>query len=408
MKKIHEQSLFTELGAICDEISKGRYKRAKQLFELTREEKYPPLIAKVAEAFGMMVVKVEAREYHLESIIENLRKLQKQLAASKERLAEENVNLRHNLREKFSPSGILGTSKGIGTLLSMVEKVSHVSANVLITGETGTGKELVAKAIHYNSSRADKPFIAINCSAIPESIFESEIFGIEKGVATGVDKRIGKIEQARGGTLFLDEIADMSLACQAKMLRVIEEDRVEPVGARKSIPVDVRILAATNKDLKAAAEKRTFREDLYYRLHVINVHIPPLRERREDIRLLASHFLLASARRLGRDQMHFSSEAMEKLMAYPWPGNVRELGNEVERAVVLAPSQEITVDDLSQELRACRSADPVQPGLSVRANEKDLIGKALADAGGNRSEAARLLGISREGLRKKMKRYGMQ
>ncbi|PKN67967.1 MAG: sigma-54-dependent Fis family transcriptional regulator [Deltaproteobacteria bacterium HGW-Deltaproteobacteria-15] len=408
MKKLDERVLFTDLALVCEEIAKGRYKRAKQLFELTKEEKYPSLIARLAESFGMMMVKVEAREYHLEGVIENLRNAQKELAASRNKLAEENVNLRWNLREKFSPSGILGTSKGIGALLTMVEKVSHVSANVLITGETGTGKELVAKAIHYNSPRADKPFVAINCSAVPEPIFESEIFGIEKGVATGVDKRMGKIEQAQGGTLFLDEIADMPFACQAKMLRVIEEERVEPVGARKSIPVDVRILAATNKELRTEAEKGGFREDLFYRLHVINLHIPPLRERREDIRLLASHFLLEAVRRFGRDQMSLSPQAMDKLMAYSWPGNVRELRNEIERAVILAPSREISPDDLSQEVRADRSAGPSEAGLSVRANEKELIRKALADSGGNRSEAARLLGISREGLRKKMKRYGIQ
>ncbi|MDD5204523.1 MAG: sigma-54 dependent transcriptional regulator [Desulfobacterales bacterium] len=408
MKKLDEKVLFTDLALVCEEIAKGRYKRAKQLFELTKEEEYPSLIARLAESFGMMMVKVEAREYHLEGVIENLRNAQRELAASRNKLAEENVNLRWNLREKFSPSGILGTSKGIGTLLTMVEKVSHVSANVLITGETGTGKELVAKAIHYNSPRADKPFVAINCSAVPEPIFESEIFGIEKGVATGVDKRMGKIEQAQRGTLFLDEIADMPFACQAKMLRVIEEERVEPVGARKSIPVDVRILAATNKELRTEAEKGGFREDLFYRLHVINLHLPPLRERREDIRLLASHFLLEAVRRFGRDQMSFSPQAMEKLMAYSWPGNVRELRNEIERAVILAPSREISPDDLSQEVRANRSAGPGEAGLSVKANEMDLIRKALADSGGNRSEAARLLGISREGLRKKMKRYGIQ
>ncbi|RJR30760.1 MAG: sigma-54-dependent Fis family transcriptional regulator [Desulfobacteraceae bacterium] len=406
-KKVDEKVLFTDLAVVCEEIAKGRYKKAKELFELTREEKYPRIIARLAESFGMMMVKVEAREYHLEGVIEDLRKTQRDLAASKERLAEENVNLRQSLREKFSPSGILGTSKGIGTLLSMIEKVSHVSANVLITGETGTGKELVAKAIHYNSIRADKPFVAINCSAVPETIFESEIFGIEKGVATGVDKRTGKIEQAQEGTLFLDEIADMPLSCQAKMLRVIEDARVEPVGARKPIHIDVRILAATNKDLRAEVDKSTFREDLFYRLHVINLHIPPLRERREDIRLLAGHFLIESARRFGRGQMRFSSEAMEKLMTYSWPGNVRELRNEVERAVILAPSQEIAVDDLSQEVRTHLETGPTESGLSVKANEKDLIRKALADSKGNRSEAARLLGISREGLRKKMKRYKM-
>jgi transcriptional regulator with PAS, ATPase and Fis domain len=402
-----KEKLFTDLTNICEQIARGRYKKAKQLFELTKKAKYPPMIARLAEAFGMMMVKVETREYHLEGVIENLTNAQNELAASKNRLAMENVNLRQNLREKFSPSGILGTSKGTAAVLSMIEKISHVSSNVLITGETGTGKELVAKAVHYNSNRADKSFIVINCSAIPEPIFESEIFGIEKGVATGVEKRIGKIEQAHGGTLFLDEIGDMPAACQAKMLRVIEEDSIQPVGARKVIPVDVRMIAATNKELKKEVEKGAFREDLFYRLNVVALHIPPLRERKEDIRLLASHFLLEAARRLGRDPMRISREAMEKLTAYAWPGNVRELRNEIERAVILTPSQEITVDDLTEGLRTHGQEGPSEAGSSVRDNEKELIRKTLSDTGGNKSTAARLLGISREGLRKKMKRYGM-
>ncbi len=406
--KATADKLFTDLNAVCEEISRGRYEKAKQLFELTKRGKYPRVVAELAEAFGMMMVKIEAREYHLEEVIEKLKKVQKELADAKERLAKENVNLRQNLREKFSPSGILGNSKGIRMLLGLVEKVSHTSSTVLITGETGTGKDLVAKAIHYNSIRADKPFVALNCSAVPESIFESEIFGIETGVATGVDKRIGKIEEAHGGTLFLDEIGDMPVSCQAKMLRVLEEDRIERVGGRKAIPVDVRIVAATNKDLKAEVEKGAFRKDLFYRLNVVNLHIPPLRERKDDIRLLANHFLHQSARRLGRPQMQFCPEAMEALMAYTWPGNVREMENEIERAAIVAPTQKITVDDLSEGPRGSESGKRSRTGLSVRIHEKELIQKALADTNGNRSEAARLLGISREGLRKMMKRYGIK
>ncbi len=282
--KMNQEKLFPHLAGVCDEIAKGHYAKAKQLFELTKKGKYPPTVAKLAEAFGMMMVKVEAREYYLEELIEDLKKAQKELSEAQQRLAKENVNLRQNLRQKFSPSGILGQSRGIRDLLAKIEKISHTSAGVLITGETGTGKELVAKALHYNGPRGDKPFIAINCSAVPEQIFESEIFGIEKGVATGVDRRIGKIEQAHAGTLFLDEIGDMPIACQAKMLRVIEEQRLERVGGRKAIPVDVRIIAATNKELKQEAEDGKFRADLFYRLNIVNLHIPPLRERRDDSR----------------------------------------------------------------------------------------------------------------------------
>jgi transcriptional regulator with PAS, ATPase and Fis domain len=405
--KTDEEKIFSDLTATCEEIARGRYTKAKQLFELTKEGKYPPLIAELAEAFGMMMVKVEAREYHLEELVDNLKKVQKELSEAKERLVRENVSLKQNLRERFSPSGILGKSAGVRALLRMIEKVCNTSSNVLITGETGTGKELVAKAIHYNSSRADKPFVAINCSAVPEQIFESEIFGIEKGVATGVEKRIGKVEQAHTGTLFLDEIGDMPVACQAKILRVIEEDRLERIGGRRSIPVDVRILAATNKELKKEIEKGTFRNDLFYRLNVISLHIPPLRERKEDILLLARHFLDICARRLGRNPMQFSPDATRALIEYSWPGNVRELENEVERAVILASSPVITAGDLSEYVQCRPDMQQGNKGLSVKTNEKILIGKALADAGGNKSEAARLLGISREGLRKKMKRLAL-
>ncbi len=406
--KAMTDKLYTDLTVVCEEIARGRYDKARQLFELTKKGKYPRLISELAESFGMMMVKIEAREYHLEEVIENLKKVQKELASAKERLAKENVNLRQNLREKFSPSGILGNSKVIKTVLEVIEKVSHTSSTVLITGETGTGKELVAKAIHYNSIRSDKPFVAVNCSAVPESIFESEIFGIETGVATGVEKRIGKIEEAQGGTLFLDEIGDMPISCQAKMLRVLEEDRIERVGGRRSIPVDVRIVAASNKDLKTEVKRCAFRNDLFYRLNVVNLHIPPLRERKDDILLLANHFLRQSTRRLGRPDMQFSPEAMEVLTAYAWPGNVREMENEIERAAILASTQKITINDLSEGPRCSGSEAPSKVGLSVRTHEKELIKEALASTKGNKSEAARLLGVSREGLRKMMKRYEMK
>ncbi len=412
MNNTDEKRLLGYLTAVCEEIAEGRYKEARELFDLTRGDKYPELVARIAEAFGMMLVSVEAREYRLEQVNENLTKAQAELAAAMERLSSENVILKQNLRKQFSPSAIRGTSPGMKKLLGMIERISHISTNILISGETGTGKELVAKAIHYNSIRGDKPFVAINCSAIPEQIFESEIFGIEKGVATGVDKRIGKIEQAHEGTLFLDEIGDMPASCQAKMLRVLEEDRIERVGGRRPIPVDIRIIAASNKELKTAVERGEFRDDLFYRLNVINLRIPPLRERGEDIRLLASYFLNQCTMRLGREPMQISPEAMEKLLSYPWPGNVRELENEIERAAVLSPSRLITVDDLSEALRAheeYRENGKVQgSAMSVRENEMELIRNALADTGGNKTRAAQLLGISREGLRKKMMRHGIE
>lgn len=403
------EQLMKYLVSLCVDISKGKYAHAKDLFALTKGSKYPESITELAESFGMMIVKVETREYHLEEIIKDLKKTKAELLAAKESLSIENINLKHHLRNKIASSGILGRSKQITDLLKKVEKVAQTPVNVLITGETGTGKELLARAIHYNSERSEKPFVALNCSAIPESVFESEIFGIEKGVATGVEKRMGKIEQANEGTLFFDEIGDMPLSFQSKILRVVEGRQLERVGGRKSISVDVRLVAATNKDLEKAIEDGTFREDLFYRLNVVNLHIPPLRDRKDDIPLLVNFFLEQSARRLNRNKVLFSREAMELLNKYSWPGNVRELENEVERAVALAYSDTIHVDELSESTRKSDSdKTSSRKLLSAKDTEEALIEKTLQDTGGNRSKAARMLGFSREGLRKKMKRYEIQ
>lgn len=248
-------------------------------------------------------------------------------------------------------SNIIGTSPKILDLVKLIEKISDSSISVLITGESGTGKELVARTIHTNSPRFDKPFIAINCAALPESLLESELFGIEKGVATGVEKRIGKVEAANGGTLFLDEIGDMSLPAQAKLLRVLQERKLERVGGRGAINVDIRVLAATNKDPKKEIEKGSFREDLYYRLNVVQIHMPPLRERKEDIYLLANYFLTNFEGEIGKNSMHFSPGAMDCFLNYSWPGNVRELENEVKRAAILANGDVIEKGNLSEYLR---------------------------------------------------------
>ena len=403
--------ILSYLIRITEDISRGSCGRHKELFELTKTGKYPNLVTKLAESFGMMMVKVEAREYHLEQIIGKLRESQAELAAARERLDAENLNLKQNLREKYSTVRILGTSRAVRDLIAKLERVADTPVNVLITGETGTGKELVAKSLHFNSHRSNKPFVAINCSAIPEPLLESELFGIEKGVASGVERRIGRIQQADGGSLFLDEIGDMPLAAQAKILRVIEDKIVEMVGGRSSRPVDVRIIAATNKDLKSEVEKGNFREDMFYRLNVVRLNIPPLRERKDDVPLLLSAFLDIYTRKLGKPAMSFSDDVIDHLKHYPWPGNVRELENEVERAVALAHSDLIVLEDLSDEVRHYRP--PKQPEMqecrptSTREMEKKMIMDALHETKGNKSEAAKRLGISREGLRKKIKRYGL-
>jgi DNA-binding NtrC family response regulator len=411
------EKLIKQLIEITNQIALGEYKEARRLFELTKKDAYPACINALAEAFGLMLVRVEAREFHLKQTIDRLKKIQAELEMAKEKLARENISLRHSVYGHFSPKRIIGQSKVMQEVVEKAIRLADMPVNVLITGETGTGKELIAKILHYNGIRRDKPFIAINCTAIPETLFESELFGIEKGVATGVDRRIGRIEQANGGTLFLDEIGDMPLASQAKILRVLEERSVTRVGGTKSIPVDVRIVAATNKDLKEEVRKGRFREDLYFRIKVVHIHLPPLRERKDDIPLLLNNFLRIYTQRYGRSNMRFSKEAMQKLMNYYWPGNVRELENEVERLVALAPYNEIRPEDLSEDIRMGIPSEQEDKRdvlldekevCTLAEMEKRLICRALAYTGNNKSEAARLLGITREGLRKKMQRYGLR
>ena len=267
---------------------------------------------------------------------------------------------------------------------------------------------MVAKVVHFSGRRRHGPFMAVNCTAVPDALFESEFFGIEKGVATGVEKRKGIIEGANGGTLFLDEIGDMSEATQAKILRVLESAEVVPVGARGPIPVDLRLVSATNRDLNKDLEAGRFRRDLYYRIKVVHLDLPPLRERRDDIPLLAESFLGNFSRTMGRGRMMFSKRAREALLAYAWPGNIRELENEVERAVALSYTDEIQLDDLSREVRRAGTAASGEGTPKVEAGrlkrmELGAIEACLAECGGNRTRAAKLLGISRESLRRKLK-----
>jgi transcriptional regulator with PAS, ATPase and Fis domain len=293
-----------------------------------------------------------------------------------------------------------------------MEQVADSSASVLITGESGTGKELAAKTIHAASSRAREPLVALNCAALPEALLESELFGIERGVATGVEARPGKFELAGAGTLLLDEIGDLSLTAQAKLLRVLQERVVERVGGREAIGVRARLLAATNKDLAAAVKAGTFREDLYYRLNVVQIRMPALREVADDIPLIASALLAEHCRELGRQPPEIGREAIACLRQYHWPGNVRELGNEMKRLAVMVRRERIEVADLVEGIRdagqsAKESGHDASLSDAVEALERRMIVAALAKCGFNQQQAARLLGLSRQGLLNKIKRYAV-
>jgi Nif-specific regulatory protein len=341
---------------------------------------------------------------------------------ARDRLDSENARLKLSFKQSFEFREFVAASPAVQRVIDVARRVSDSDVSVLVTGESGTGKTLLAKCLHAHSPRHSKPFVEFNCAAIPETLLEAELFGIEKGVATGVDRRLGKLESANGGTIFLDEIADMSLATQAKILRVVQEKSFERVGSTETRRVDVRILSATNKDLPAEIVAGRFREDLYYRLNVVSLHLPPLRERREDIPALATHLLQRLARRFERSTPpRLSDEAMRRLAAYAWPGNVREMENEISRCLVLAGDRaELSAEDLSDKLRdgagakaggaARAAADLGQGSLAdqVEALERQLIDQARAASEGNKSLMARLLGLSREGLRKKMARYHLE
>jgi len=331
------------------------------------------------------------------------------------RLKEENRILKENLGKHFDMQNIIGRSPAMITLLETVAHVAPSEATVMITGESGTGKELIAGVIHFNSSRKDGPFIKINCAAITETLLESELFGHEKGAFTGAERRKeGRFYQAHGGTLFLDEVSEMPLTMQVKLLRVLQERELTRVGGEKVITVDVRVIAATNKNLPELKAQGVLREDLYYRLNVVNLDIPPLRERIEDIPLLARHFLEMFAKKNRKEIKGFTPVAMDRLIRYDWPGNVRELMNAVERAVVLARADYLDDTDFTimQNLSGqSHEALPVfvekNNNISLEQIEKVVILRTLKSVTGNKSEAARRLGITRKTLHKKLKKYGV-
>ncbi|MBW1739589.1 MAG: sigma-54-dependent Fis family transcriptional regulator [Deltaproteobacteria bacterium] len=330
-------------------------------------------------------------------------------------LERENILLRRQLRKKYRFENFVGDSRPIQKVFELIEKVADTDSTVLITGESGTGKELIAKAIHYNSDRRDKPMVVINCGAIPEELLESELFGHEKGAFTGAHKtRIGRFELANEGTIFLDEIGDMSPNLQVKLLRVLQEQKFERVGSTRTIKVDIRIIAATNQNLVNAVNKNTFREDLYYRLNVIPIKVPPLRHRKSDIPLLVDFFVKKFNKEKRKHVKEFTAEAMDLLLQYDWPGNVRELENLVERVIILANSDQIGLDDVPDSIKGrvekIGSPEPTIPkgGIpfdhAVEEYEKKLILQALNETNWVKTKAAKLLNMNRTTLIEKMKK----
>lgn len=338
---------------------------------------------------------------------------------SHKRLEQENINLRTALHKKYRFDNIIGQSDGITRVLEMIERVSGADSTVLITGESGTGKELVAKAIHYNSNRANKPFIPINCGAIPSELLESELFGHVKGAFTGaVSSRVGRFELAEGGTIFFDEIGDMSPHLQVKLLRVLQERSYEPVGSAKTLTSNVRVIAATNVDLERAVKEGRFREDLFYRLNVIPVHIPALRERKSDIPLLFHYFIEHFNSGRNDKLTGMTPAAIEFLANYPWPGNIRELENLVERLTILKGGGIVDTADLPEKYRGVETSNHVNEinippdgmdfNTAVDTFENNLITQALEKTGWNRNQAALLLKLNRTTLVEKIKKKGLR
>ncbi|MDD2671179.1 MAG: sigma-54 dependent transcriptional regulator [Syntrophales bacterium] len=361
-------------------------------------------------------MKFGAFDYITKPLKDDLVKLTVERALSFARLKEENTSLKGQLRRKYDFGNMIGYSDNMKQIFDTIEKVAASDSTVIIYGESGTGKELVAKAIHFNSERSNYPLVAVNCGAIPEELLESELFGHEKGAFTGATRsRMGRFELAHGGTIFLDEIGDMSPALQVKVLRVLQEKQFERIGGVKTIQVDVRIIAATNQDLEQAITEKRFREDLFYRLNVIPIHLPPLRERKVDIPILANHFLNKFCKMKRRSEKRISPECMNLLIRYAWPGNVRELENLIEMLVVMKEDDEIGGGDLPGKILNADSRDyphqielPVE-GLNfndlVDKFERDLLSKALLRTGGAKKKAAELLNLNRTTFVEKLKRF---
>jgi Nif-specific regulatory protein len=345
------------------------------------------------------------------SLISQAMRVHTLIEAERQRLMDENLKLRQELKERYDMGNIVGNSRGMQQVYEQVAQVAGTSTTVLIRGESGTGKELIAHALHYNSPRAEKPFVKVSCGALPESLIESELFGYEKGAFTDARaQKKGRFELAHGGTLFLDEVGELSPSTQVKLLRVLQEREFERLGGVEPVKVNVRLVAATNKDLELAVGAGTFREDLYYRLNVFSLYLPPLRERRPDILLLSDHFVEKYAAAHGKDVRRIATTAIDMLMSYHWPGNVRELENCIERAVLVCEGGVIHAHHLPPTLQTAEVSGTL-PRLSlqkaVESYEKDLILDALKSARGSKAKAARLLDSTERIIGYKTRKYGI-
>jgi Nif-specific regulatory protein len=345
------------------------------------------------------------------SMIAQAVKVHRLIEADRQRLVDENTHLRQELKERYDFSNLVGTSGPMRQVYEQVARVARTNTTVLLRGESGTGKELIAHAIHYNSSRAKKPFVKVSCAALPHDLIESELFGYEKGAFTGAQgAKKGRFEVADGGTLFLDEIGDLNLATQVKLLRVLQEREFERLGGTSTIRVNIRLVAATNKDLEKAIAAGEFREDLYYRLNVFSIYSPPLRDRKPDVLLLADHFLEKYSREHGKNVRRISTPAIDMLMSYHWPGNVRELSNVIERAVVVCDANVVHAHHLPPTLQTAEATDTINKltlAEMVGAVEKDALQDALKSTRGSRAKAARLLATTERIFNYKVRKYGI-
>ena len=357
------------------------------------------------------VINYITKPLELSKLIEQIQEIENTLI-----IAEENENIRYN-NQTLSNNAIISNSKQMEEILNIVARVAKSKASILVTGESGTGKELIAQAIHYNSDRVSKPFVVVNCAALPETLFESELFGAEKGAYTGANAtRIGKFEEANTGTIFIDEVGDIPLAVQVKLLRALQFGEIQRLGSNKTIKIDTRIISATNKDLLQMISEGKFREDLYYRLNVINLNLPPLRERKIDLPLLIKHFIDKFSEINGKSITNITSEALDLLMKYDFPGNIRELENIIQRSVVLTRDNYIKKEELPPQIVNAKNQDIATTNLlevtvgdlnlMVENLEKNMIYKALEETNNNQTKAAELLNISERTLRYKLSKYG--
>jgi DNA-binding NtrC family response regulator len=381
-----------------------------------------PPICILMTAYGSEELAVEAMKRGADDYIAKgrlqIEELEMRIARAlrQQNLETENTSLRKQLENKFGMENIIGESAAMKEVFERIQQVAPVRTTVLLLGESGTGKELVARAIHQLSPRHAQPLVTVHCAALPPALLESELFGHEKGAFTGAhERRVGRFEQAQGGTLFLDEIGEIDATIQVKLLRFLGERTFERVGSNKTLTADVRLVAATNRNLEELVKAGTFREDLFFRLRVVEINLPPLRERAGDIPLLAQGFLREFAVETGKDVKDFTVEALETLIAYPWPGNVRELRSALEHAVVLSRGDRITVRDLPPSLRTGAAAAGAasqrlltQSDLTVKEAEKQLIVRALKEANGNRTQAAARIGMSRRTLHRKLHAYHLE